>query len=113
MSKILRVNMTDLTTRYEDVPEKYKPMGGRWLTSSIVCDEVDPTCHPLGPNNKVVFAPGIVTGTAAPTSARISVGGKSPLTGTIKETNAGSAWPQSVARLGKGHRGRGSAQGGG
>jgi len=100
MSKFLRVNMTDLTVKYEDVPEKYKNMGGRWLTSSLVCDEVPPTCHPLGPNNKVVFAPGIVTGTAAPTSARISVGGKSPLTWTIKETNAGSGWPQKVARLG-------------
>ncbi|MFQ6057271.1 MAG: aldehyde ferredoxin oxidoreductase family protein [Anaerolineae bacterium] len=100
MSKILRVNMTDLTAKYEDVPEKYKNMGGRWLTSSIVCDEVPPLAHPLGPNNKVVLAPGIVTGTAAPTSARVSVGGKSPLTGTIKETNAGSGWPQSVARLG-------------
>jgi aldehyde:ferredoxin oxidoreductase len=100
MSKILRVNVTDLTAKFEDVPEKYKLMGGRWLTSSIVCDEVDPTCHPLGPNNKVVFAPGIVTGTNAPTSARISVGGKSPLTGTIKETNAGTGWGQQVARLG-------------
>ncbi|MBM4464086.1 MAG: aldehyde ferredoxin oxidoreductase [Chloroflexi bacterium] len=100
MSKILRVNMTNLTAKYEDVPEKYKNMGGRWLTSSIVADEVDPTCHPLGPNNKVVFAQGIVTGSAAPTSARISVGGKSPLTGTIKETNAGTGWGQQVARLG-------------
>ncbi|MBC8249567.1 MAG: hypothetical protein H8E90_07800, partial [Anaerolineales bacterium] len=54
MSKILRVNMTDLTAKYEDVPEKYKNMGGRWLTSSVVADEVEPTCHPLGPNNKVV-----------------------------------------------------------
>ena len=100
MSKILRVNMTDLTAKFEDVPEKYKLRGGRWLTSSIVADEVDPTCHPLGPNNKVVFAPGIVTGTNAPTSARISVGAKSPLTGTIKETNAGAGWGQQVARLG-------------
>jgi len=100
MSKILRVNMTDLTATYEDVPEKYRLMGGRWLTSSIVCDEVPPTCHPLGLNNKVVFAPGIVTGTAAPTSARISVGGKSPLTGTIKETNSGAKFSQQIARLG-------------
>ncbi len=99
MAKILRVNMKDCAVKYQDVPEKYKLRGGRWLTSSIVCDEVDQNCHPLGPNNKVIFAPGIVTGTAAPTSARISVGGKSPLTGTIKETNAGSAWPQDMARL--------------
>ncbi len=100
MSKILRVNMTDRTATYEDVPDKYKFLGGRGLTSTIVCDEVDPTCHPLGPNNKLVFAPGIVTGTNAPTSGRISVGGKSPLTGGIKESNAGTGWSQLVARLG-------------
>ena len=100
MSKILRVNMTDRTARFEDVPEAYRQMGGRWLTTSMVCDEVDPTCHPLGPNNKVVLAPGIVTGTPAPTSARISVGAKSPLTGGIKESNAGSAFPYQLARMG-------------
>ena len=61
MSKILRVNMTDLTARFEDVPDAYRLMGGRWLTTSIVSAEVDPTCHPLGPHNKVVLAPGIVT----------------------------------------------------
>jgi len=100
MSKILRVNMTDRTATYEDVPEKYKLLAGRGLTSTMIHDEVDPTCHPLGPNNKLVFAPGIVTGTNAATSGRISVGGKSPLTGGIKEANAGSIWPQLVARLG-------------
>jgi aldehyde:ferredoxin oxidoreductase len=100
MAKMLRVNMTDRTATYEDVPDKYKFLGGRGLTSTIVCDEVDPTCHPLGPNNKLVFAPGIITGTNAPTSGRISVGGKSPLTGGIKESNAGTAWSQLVARLG-------------
>jgi len=100
MSQVLRVNMTDRTVAYEDVPEKLKFLGGRGLTSTIIHDEVDPTCHPLGPNNKLVFAPGIVTGTNAPTSGRVSVGAKSPLTGGIKESNAGSAWPQLVARLG-------------
>jgi aldehyde:ferredoxin oxidoreductase len=100
MSKFLRVNMTDLKATYEDVPEKFKYMAGRWLTSQIVCDEVPPRAHPLGPNNKVIFSPGIVTGSSAPTSGRISVGGKSPLTGTIKETNAGTGWGQSVAHLG-------------
>ena len=100
MSKILRINMTDRTATYEDVPDKYKYLGGRGLTSSIIYDEVDPTCHPLGPNNKLVFAPGIVTGTNAPTSGRVSVGGKSPLTGGIKESNAGTSWSQIVGRLG-------------
>ena len=100
MSRILRVNTTDGTVRYEDVPAKYRFRAGRWLTSSIVADEVDPLSHPLGPNNKLVFAPGMVTGTAAPTSARISVGGKSPLTGGIKEANAGTKFSTKQARLG-------------
>jgi aldehyde:ferredoxin oxidoreductase len=66
----------------------------------MVYDEVDPTCHPLGPNNKLVFAPGLMTGTVASTSGRVSVGGKSPLTGTIKDSNAGTKWPQQLAKLG-------------
>ena len=94
---ILRLNMTDRTYRLDEVPAAYKNLGGRGVTSTIVCDEVSPLCHPLGPNNKLVFAPGIVTGTSAPTSARVSVGAKSPLTGGIKEANAGSAWPQYLA----------------
>jgi aldehyde:ferredoxin oxidoreductase len=97
---ILRINMTDRSSCLEDVPEAYKNLGGRGLTSTIVYDEVSPTCHPLGPNNKLVFAPGIVTGTAAASSARVSVGAKSPLTGTIKEANAGSGWAPALARLG-------------
>jgi aldehyde:ferredoxin oxidoreductase len=91
--------MTNLTTKCEDVPEKYKLTGGRGLTSAITCDEVPPTCHPLGPNNKVAFAPGIVTGTAAPTSGRLSIGGKSPMTGGIKETNSGGTASRKLARL--------------
>ncbi len=100
MSSILRVNMTDMKTTFEKVPQRYKRLGGRGLTSTIVAEEVPPTCHPLGPNNKLVIAPGIVTGTAAPTSGRMSVGGKSPLTGGIKEANAGGLAPQKLARLG-------------
>ncbi len=100
MSKILRVNMSDLTTKFENVPDKYKLLGGRGLTSAITCDEVPPTCHPLGPNNKVTFAPGIVTGSAAPTAARLSVGAKSPLTGTIKEANSGGIAADKMARIG-------------
>ena len=96
---ILRMNMTDRTYRLEDVPEAYKQLGGRGLTSTIVHDEVPPLCHPLGPNNKLVFAPGIVTGTTAPTASRISAGGKSPLTGGIKESNAGAAWSQDLAMM--------------
>lgn len=100
MSKLLRVDMAGLTCKFEDVPERYRLLGGRALTSTMVAEEVPPLCHPLGPKNKVVFAPGLVSGTEAPSSGRLSVGGKSPLTGTIKEANAGGLAAQKIARLG-------------
>ncbi|WP_322791355.1 aldehyde ferredoxin oxidoreductase family protein [Bellilinea sp.] len=96
---LVRVNMTDRTYQVTEVPEKYKYLAGRALTSNIVADEVPPLAHPLGPNNKLVFSAGFVTGTSAPTAARISVGGKSPLTGGIKEANAGSSWGADLANM--------------
>jgi len=96
---ILRLNMTDRTYRLEEAPEQYRNMGGRWMTSSIIAAEVLPLAHPLGSANKVVFAPGIITGTPAPTSARVSVGAKSPLTGGIKESNAGTSWASDLASM--------------
>jgi len=98
--KIYRVNMTDLTATIEDVPEKWAGLGGRGLTSTIVADEVPPACHPLGPRNKLVFAPGLLSGTVTANSGRLSVGAKSPLTGTIKESNAGGTSSQLFAKLG-------------
>ncbi len=90
---ILRINVSDLSYKLEAVPEKYRLLYGRGLTSQIVYDEVPPPlCHALGPNNKLIFSTGVVTGTIAPSSARVSVGGKSPLTGGIKEANAGTSW---------------------
>jgi aldehyde:ferredoxin oxidoreductase len=62
--------------------------------------EVNPTCSPLGPDNKLVIAPGVLAGTISPCSQRVSVGGKSPLTGGIKEANAGGINGQKMGRLG-------------
>jgi len=98
--KIFRVNMSDLSTSVEDVPQAWAGLGGRGLTSNIVAAEVPPTCHPLGPNNKLVFAPGLLSGTNAANSGRLSAGAKSPLTGTIKESNAGGTSAQFMARCG-------------
>lgn len=98
--KIFRVNMSDLSTKVEAVPEAWMGLGGRGLTSTIVAAEVKPTCHPLGKNNKLVFAPGLLSGTQAANSGRLSVGAKSPLTGTIKESNSGGTSAQMLAKLG-------------
>jgi aldehyde:ferredoxin oxidoreductase len=62
-------------------------------------DEVEATCHPLGPNNKLVIAPDGNRNTASPSSGRTSFGAKSPLTGGIKEANAGGISGAKIAKL--------------
>ena len=99
MKKLLRIDLSNSQYTYEDVPAAYVNLGGRGLTSKIVGEEVPPKSDPLGKENKLVFAPGILAGTPAPNNSRLSVGGKSPLTGGIKEANAGGAAAQKLARL--------------
>ncbi len=98
--KFLRVNMRDETIAFEDVPPAYAGLGGRGLTSTLISAEVPPTCDPLGPENKLIFAPGFLTGTPLPNTSRLSIGAKSPLTGGIKESNVGGTVAASLGRLG-------------
>lgn len=102
MDKILRINMAaDGGPKATATPVgEYAGLGGRALTSAIVSKEVPPLCHPLSADNKLVIAPGLLSGTVAAMSGRISVGCKSPLTGGIKESNAGGQPAQVLARLG-------------
>lgn len=102
MDRILRINMGAKSGPEfrEETPGPYEGLGGRALTSAIVSSEVPPLCHPLGEDNKLVIAPGLLSGTIASMSGRLSVGCKSPLTGGIKEANAGGQPSQVLARLG-------------
>ncbi|MBI5061927.1 MAG: aldehyde ferredoxin oxidoreductase [Desulfatitalea sp.] len=102
MDKILRINMggakgPELKT---EALGAYAGLGGRAMTSTVVSKEVPPTCHALSAENKLVIAPGLLSGSAAAMSGRISVGCKSPLTGGIKESNSGGQPSQMLARLG-------------
>ncbi len=102
MDKILRIDMgAEGGPKFREEPlGEYAGLGGRIMTSTVVSKEVDPLCHPLSAENKLVIAPGLLSGTTAVMSGRISVGCKSPLTGTIKESNAGGQGAQVLARLG-------------
>ncbi|MBI4800590.1 MAG: aldehyde ferredoxin oxidoreductase [Desulfarculus sp.] len=100
MVKILRVDMTNQKVSYEDVAPEYQGLGGRGLTSAVVAREVEPACNAIGPLNKLIFAPGLLGGTSAANSGRLSVGAKSPLTGGIKEANTGGQAGQYLAKLG-------------
>jgi aldehyde:ferredoxin oxidoreductase len=102
MDKILRINMgANGGPKAKTEPiGSYAGLGGRALTSAIVAREVPPSCHPLSAENKLVIAPGLLSGSAAAMSGRISVGCKSPLTGGIKEANSGGQPSQMLGRLG-------------
>jgi aldehyde:ferredoxin oxidoreductase len=88
-SQVWRVNVREQTLKLEPVPDSWKRLGGRGLLARVLLDEVDAKCDPLGPGNKLIFAPGLLVGHMLSSNDRISVGGKSPLTGGIKESNAG------------------------
>jgi aldehyde:ferredoxin oxidoreductase len=98
--KFIRVNMSDKTVNVEDVPQAYLGLGGRGLTSIMINAEVPATCDPLGPENKLIVAPGVLSGTSLVNTSRVSIGAKSPLTGTIKESNAGGTVAAALGHLG-------------
>jgi aldehyde:ferredoxin oxidoreductase len=98
--KFLRVDMLREAARFEEVAQPYLGLGGRGLTSTIINAEVPPRADPLGLENKLIFAPGILSGTSLVNTSRMSVGAKSPLTGTIKESNAGGTISAALGRLG-------------
>ena len=99
-SQIWRINVRTQELKREPVPEAWSRLGGRGLLDHILLDEVDPTCDPLGPGNKLIFAPGLLVGHMLSSTDRISIGGKSPLTGGIKEANAGGRTGLHMATMG-------------
>jgi aldehyde:ferredoxin oxidoreductase len=99
-SRVWRINVREQTLKLEDVPASWQRLGGRGLLARILLDEVDATCEPLGAGNKLIFAPGLLVGHMLSSTDRISVGGKSPLTGGIKEANAGGRTGLHMAYMG-------------
>jgi aldehyde:ferredoxin oxidoreductase len=98
--KILRIDMDQLQVKWEDVPLLYEHLGGRALIVKLLLEEIPPTCDALGPHNKLIFTPGLLGGAGVSTAGRLSVGGKSPLTGGVKEANAGGTGGDVLGKLG-------------
>jgi aldehyde:ferredoxin oxidoreductase len=75
--------------RTEKSRQEYRLLGNRGLIARLAYDEIYPKCDPLGPNNKLIIATSPLDGLGITCTGRLSVGGKSPLTGGIKEANSG------------------------
>ena len=100
--KIVRINLKEENIQFEEITQnsKYFLRGARGLSSQIIHDEVPPLCDPLGKENKIILANGVLAGSPFPCSARTSIGAKSPLTNGIKEANVGGRPAMMLARHG-------------
>lgn len=100
MRWIIRVNTRNGEVTRQEASEEEQRWGGRLLISKFLLREVIPTCDPLGRHNKLVIAPGLLGDTAVTTTGKFSVGGKSPLTHGVKESDVGGEAGKKLARLG-------------
>jgi aldehyde:ferredoxin oxidoreductase len=100
MEWIIRVNTKTGKINKEKASEEEMHWGGRLLVSKFLLREVPPTCDPLGRHNKLILAPGLLGDTAVTTTGKFSVGGKSPLTRGVKESDVGGEAGKKIARLG-------------
>lgn len=101
-NKILHVNLTDRSTWVEEPGDEFfrRYAGGRGIIAHYLLKYVPQGADPFGPENVLVFAPGVLTGSPVPGAGRHSVGAKSPLTGGFGESEAGGFWGAELKRAG-------------
>jgi len=100
VQKVYRVDMSRGRITSEDVKPENRRWGQRGSIAKIMDEEVNARCDPLGSENKLIVSTGIFAGTQVPSAHRLSIGGKSPLTNGIKESNVGGNAATYLARHG-------------
>ena len=100
--KILRVDLSHGTLSTEELGDAFyrRYFGGRGMIGYFLLRELAAGIDPLGPENKLIFATGPVTGIPISGSGRNSVGAKSPLTGGYGEAEVGGYWGAELKRAG-------------
>lgn len=100
--KVLRVNLSSGKISKESINENLikRYLGGRGLATKYISMEIDPKVDPLSPENKLIFANGLLTGTSAPAGGRYMVVTKGPLTGTIASSNSGGFFGAELSHAG-------------
>lgn len=100
MRTIIRVNSRTGGITVQKASEELNRISGRYFIAHILNQEVEPTCEPLGRQNKLIISQGWFADTNLSTTGKISIGGKSPLTGGIKESNTGGYFGKRLTKLG-------------
>ncbi|NQU12630.1 MAG: aldehyde ferredoxin oxidoreductase family protein [Desulfobacteraceae bacterium] len=102
IGKLLRVNLSEGKISEEDVREEWAEqfIGGAGLATRYLYDEIPKGADPLGPENRLIFMTGPLTGTASASASRYSVVAKSPLTGIWGHGNSGGSFGPNLKRSG-------------
>lgn len=100
MRTIIRVDSRNGEITSEEASEELRRICGRYFIAHILDQEVEPTCEPLGRHNKLIISQGWFSDTNLSTAGKLSIGGKSPLTGGVKESNTGGYFGRPLSKLG-------------
>ena len=98
----LDINLTDGTIEKSELSKEFCRdwVGGYGFGAKVLWDELEPGIDPLGPENKLIFMTGPLTGTPSPSTGRYSVVAKSPLTGIWGQANSAGFWGRDLKRSG-------------
>lgn len=102
LGNIARVNLSEgkVTVEHPDGLFYRRYIGGKGIIAYFLFTEVPPHTDPLGPDNKLIFATGPMTGLPVATMSRYAVGAKSPLTGGYSQSEAGGFWGPELKKAG-------------
>ena len=100
LRRIIRVNARTGDVVEREATDEETRIGGRHYIAHTLSSEVPPACEALGRHNKLIISMGLFADTGVSTSGQLSIGGKSPLTGGVKESNCGGYAGRRIARLG-------------
>jgi aldehyde:ferredoxin oxidoreductase len=100
--KILRIDLTSGKISIDKQDEAFYRtyMGGWGLVAYYLLKEVKKGTDALGPDNKLIFAPGVLTGVPLAGAGRSAMGAKSPITGGFGEGDVGGYFGAELAQAG-------------
>jgi len=100
--RILYVDLTEKRSWVKKVEAQWlaEYLGGVGLGARLLYDNLPAGIDPLGPENVLVFAPGVFAGTPVATGSKHAVVAKSPLTGMLGDSLSGSFWSHTLRRAG-------------
>lgn len=102
LGKIIRINLSDKSIKIEEPDDIFYRtyMGGKGFIAHYLLKELQPNIDPLGEENKMIIASGILTGLPVAGVPRFAVGAKSPLTGGYGQSEAGGFWGPELKKAG-------------